>query len=187
MMHKTDKVLHYNDVEHGYEAIGIPYSNQEYYMYLILPNENTNLKHLIHEVITYEHIQHVVSQSQPQIVDIKLPSMKLKTSNRIKEVLSEMGVGHLFQAADWSNMLLESQLKVSEIWHYVEMEINEKGSDISVGTTEEFKIYSPQTSVTGYQHQFYAQRPYLFFIYHPLTKTVIFYGSISTVKGWEKM
>lgn len=182
-MHKTDKVLHYNNVEYGYEAIGIPYSKQEYYLYLILPSKNVNLKKLS-QVLTYSNIQQIVDESQQQTVDIKLPSLKMKANNRVKTVLAEMGIGHLFQDANWSKMLVESQLKVSEIWHYVELNVNEKGSDISAGTTEEFKIYSPQIPVTEYNQQFYVQKPYLFFIYHPLTKTVLFYGSISKITDY---
>lgn len=183
MMHTTDYVPYYNDASDKYEVVGIPYQNKEYYMYLVLPYESESLKYFS-DIFTYEHINHIVRDSVVSKVDIKLPIMRLRTSNRMKESLGQMGIRYLFESADLSNMLTESQLKVSEIWHHVDIDVNEKGAAFSAGTTQEYKVYSEHVPEQDAEQQFYVQRPYMFFIYHPETHTVLFYGSINKLSNY---
>ncbi len=181
MLHKTDNVPYYVDQDSKYEVVGIPYKNNEYIMYVVLPHESESLKDVM-DGFTYEDIQKIVQYSKPQTVDIKFPHIQIKVNHQLKDMLQEMGVHKLFDSPDLTNMLAQIQLKVSQMWHHVEMDIHEQGSDISAGTTQEYKIYD-EFVPTEEVKQFYVQRPYTFFIHHPYTKSVLFYGSIYKTGG----
>ena len=177
-MHKTDTVPYYNDQQYNYEAVGIPYKQGQYQMYVILPQAGQTLKNLS-DVFTYQHIGHIIAESAPTVVDIKVPQMKIKTSRKIKQILQQLGLNQLFDSPDLSNMVDEqSNLRVSEVSYALEIDVNEQGTDVCAGTTQQYKVHQQQVQFADAQKQVYLQKPFMFFVYHPATKSVLFYGNV---------
>lgn len=176
MMHKTEKLPYYCDKQNQYEAIGIPYKQNEFHMYLVLPNEGQSLRNLA-DVFNYQHVRKIITSSRPTTVDIKMPRMKIRTSDKIKDTLIRLGINQLFDKPDLSNMVDGSNLKVSQISYALEMDVDEKGTDVCSGTTAEYKVHQQQV-INDASKQFYVQKPYMFFVYHPPTKSILFHGNV---------
>ncbi|XKL64133.1 hypothetical protein PGB90_004219 [Kerria lacca] len=181
MMRKIDKIHFYDNPTGTFEIIGIPYKNEEYYMYIVLPKESQDLKTII-EQMSLEQIQNMIRKCTKRTVDVKMPQMLINTSNQLKNVMQQMGIEKLFTSADLSNMVMKMDLKVTDILQNVYFKINEQGTDVSVGTTQEIKTYNEFINENDVR-QFYVQRPFMFFIYEPSSKIILYHGSIMNVKN----
>lgn len=180
-MRKIDKIHFYDNPTGTFEIIGIPYKNEEYYMYIVLPKESQDLKTII-EQMSLEQIQNMIRKCTKRTVDVKMPQMLINTSNQLKNVMQQMGIEKLFTSADLSNMVMKMDLKVTDILQNVYFKINEQGTDVSVGTTQEIKTYNEFINENDVR-QFYVQRPFMFFIYEPSSKIILYHGSIMNVKN----
>lgn len=184
MMHKTDTVPYYCNQQYHYEAVGIPYAQNEYQMYVILPQQGQTLKNLT-DIFTYKHIQQIIGESVPTAVDIKVPQMKIKTSDKIKQVLQQLGINQLFDSPDLSNMVDQSNLRVSQVSYALEIQVGEQGTDICAGTAQQYKVHEQKMQFVDAQKQFYLQKPFMFFVYHPATKCVLFHGNVYQLSEWD--
>ncbi|XP_065219526.1 leukocyte elastase inhibitor-like [Planococcus citri] len=177
MMHKTDTVPYYYNQEYHFESVAIPYKQSEYLMYVILPQEGQTLKNLS-DIFTYQQIQQIINESTSTVVDIKVPQIKIKTSDKIKQILQQLGLNQLFETPDLSNMIDQSNLKLSQVSYSLEIQVDEQGTDVCAGTAQQYKVHDQQVQFVDAQKQFYLQKPFMFFVYHPATKCVLFYGNV---------
>lgn len=179
MMHKIDFLLYTDIAEHKFEVVGIPFKNDEHYMYILLPHEGVHLIDVV-QSINYDVIQQILSLTTKQTVDLKMPILTMNDHEQMKDVLQTMGIHKLFDSPDLGNMLTHMDLEVTQIWHDTQLMMNENGIDAWAGTTQEYKIYSEHISDDEMQ-QFWVQRPFMFFIHHPSTKSILYYGSVHKV------
>lgn len=73
--------------------------------------------------------------------------------------------------ADLTNMASDPSLYIGDILHKVEVVINEVGTVASAATVV--------TITRGGQSTFNINKPFLFFIHHVKSDTVIFWGSVN--------
>lgn len=110
-----------------------------------------------------------------EIYDVKLhlPKFKLEESYDLKSALSSMGMSDAFSQskADFSGMSPEKNLFLSNVFHKSFVEINEEGTEAAAGSASEvgFRIKLPSI-------EFSADHPFLFFIRHNKTNSILFYG-----------
>lgn len=180
MMHKTDSLLYMDMPELSFEVVGIPFKNGEHYMYVLMPHEGVHLIDMV-QSMSYDIIQQIITQSGRKTVDLKMPMMTMKDHEQMKDVLQIMGIHKLFDSPDLGNMLTGMSLKVTQIWHDTELMMDENGIDAWAGTTQEYKIYSEHHTPDDEMKQFWVQKPFMFFIHHPSTKSILYYGSVYKV------
>lgn len=143
-------------------------------MFLVLPYANQTLKNLT-EHITTEHLHQIVKDTTEDYVHAhyKIPRMKFKSQRKINEDLAQLGIKTLFNRPKLTNMIAAADIKVSEVVHAVEIEVHEKGTVATAVTTLSFVPLSlpfpPSEPIP-----FYLNRPFMFFIYHYETKTILF-------------
>lgn len=179
MMHQTNSLIYADIIDHQFEMVGIPFKNGEHYMYILLPHEGVRLMDMV-QTIDYDVIQQILSQTTKRTVDLKVPMFTMTDHEQMKDVLQTMGIHKLFDSPDLGNMLTHMNLKVTQIWHDTQLIMDETGIDAWAGTTQEYKIYSQHIPDDEMQ-QFWVQRPFMFFIHHPSTKSMLYYGSVNKV------
>lgn len=74
------------------------------------------------------------------------------------------------ETANFTNMASDSNVYISDILHKVEVDINEIGTTASAATVV--------TITRGGQATFNVNKPFMFFIHHVESDTIIFWGTV---------
>lgn len=129
----------------------------------------------LEKTVTYEKLNEWTREDMMELYDVQLhlPKFKLEESYDLKSALSSLGMSDAFSQsrADFSGMSLERNLFLSNVFHKAYVEINEEGTEAAAGTASEvrFKTRVPSIEVS-------VDHPFLFFIRHNKTKSILFYG-----------
>lgn len=129
----------------------------------------------LEKLLTYEKI---VQWTRPDMmaaveVQVGLPKFKLEEILDLKDLLISMGMTDAFDLAkaDFSGMSPSNDLVLSEVVHKAFVEVNEEG-------TEAAGAMAPIMGMrcTLRTPMFVADHPFLFFISHNTTESILFYG-----------
>ncbi|XP_065155049.1 leukocyte elastase inhibitor-like isoform X6 [Paramisgurnus dabryanus] len=159
------------------QILELPYVGKNLSMLIILPNEieddTTGLQKL-EKTLTYEKLMEWTKPDKMSVenVQISLPKFKLEETYDMKNLLVKLGMVNAFDKgkANFSGMSPQN-LVVSEVIHKSFVEVNEEGTEAAAatGVGMMLKCYT-------FPEIFNADHPFLFFIRHNPTNTILFYG-----------
>uniref|UniRef100_A0A3Q2PPX3 Leukocyte elastase inhibitor n=1 Tax=Fundulus heteroclitus TaxID=8078 RepID=A0A3Q2PPX3_FUNHE len=157
------------------EILEKPYKGKEFSMLIILPKEieddTTGLEKL-EKNLTYEKFMEWTHPDKMKIsgLEVMLPRFKLEEAYDLKEVLSSMGMKDAFDETkcDFSGETCKD-LFLSEVSHKAFVQVNEEGTEAAACT----RPYAQNLCSTP---SFIADHPFLFFIRHNPTMSVLFAG-----------
>uniref|UniRef100_A0A3B5M0P1 Leukocyte elastase inhibitor n=1 Tax=Xiphophorus couchianus TaxID=32473 RepID=A0A3B5M0P1_9TELE len=156
------------------EILEIPYEGKALSMLIFLPRQiednETGLKKL-EDLLTYETFMewtHPREMESGEII-VKMPRFKLEEKYDLNRVLSSMGMVDAFHETkcDFSGMSSNKGLFLSQVSHKAFVEVNEEGTEAAAATGG---LVADSVSF------FTADHPFLFFIRHRITKTILFAG-----------
>ncbi|XP_061446506.1 serpin B10-like isoform X5 [Rhineura floridana] len=156
----------------------LPYINNELSMLILLPeditDESTGLE-LLEKELTYERLSIWTSPEMMEKTEMELhlPRIKLEESYDLKSTLRSMGMKDAFSQsqANFSGMSKKNDLVLSEVFHKSFVEINEEGTEAAAATAVVVEIRSSLRPI-----KIEANHPFLFFIRHNRTKSILFFG-----------
>ncbi|XP_076429257.1 serpin B9-like isoform X2 [Peromyscus maniculatus bairdii] len=178
MMYQKDvfKLAYVKEVEA--KMLVMPYDGMELSLMVLLPVDGVDLSK-VENNLTFEKL---MSWTKPDfmrstIAEVLLPKFKLQEDYDMKSVFQHLGMVDVFQEgkADLSGMSLERNLCVSECVHKSVVEVNEEGTEAAASTMVNICCYS-----SGGDPRFCADHPFLFFIRHNETNTLLFCGRFSS-------
>lgn len=182
LMNQIERVPYIKDSSLNYEAIRLPYEKREYEMIIVLPTDHQTLRNLTQhlEIENYKILfDDEGTEGFDSGVDYKIPRMKFTWSRSIKEPLVQVGVKTLFEKANLSNMIdTKNPLKVSDVMHATEIEVDEKGTKASAITGTKI-LGDLATQVPHNPISFVVTKPFLLMIYHRPTSTLLFYAYVN--------
>ena len=159
------------------EVIELPYVGDSLSMFIILPDRPTTLAELENS-LTFDDLVNVRQKFQMTSgqVTLFLPKFRLDERLSLAQLLAAMGMRDLFTEglADLSGIDGSRELYVSEVLHRAVVEVNEEGTEAAATTAMNMTIGGPGRS----SGLFRADRPFLFFIQHRATKSVLFLGRL---------
>ncbi|XP_045566684.1 leukocyte elastase inhibitor isoform X2 [Salmo salar] len=178
MMHQKAKFPLTFIPEANCQILELPYVGNELSMLILLPNEmeddTTGLKKLEKE-LTYKNL---VEWTRPDMMDtvevqVGLPKFKLEESLDLKDLLASMGMTDAFDhcKSDFSGMSPNNDLVLSKVIHKAFVEVNEEGTEAAGATAAIMMMRCAMRTPT-----FVADHPFLFFIRHNPTQSILFYG-----------
>uniref|UniRef100_A0A667WH70 Leukocyte elastase inhibitor n=1 Tax=Myripristis murdjan TaxID=586833 RepID=A0A667WH70_9TELE len=158
------------------QILELPYKGKDLSMLIFLPYEmeddTTGLEKLEKE-LTYEKF---VEWTQPHKmytveVDVGLPRFKMEESYNLKDILTRMGMVDAFDVrmSDFSGMSPANDLVLSQVVHKAFVEVNEEGTKAAAATTSDIMLCCGIPT-------FIADHPFLFFIRHKPSMSVLFAG-----------
>uniref|UniRef100_A0A668AZ90 Serpin B6 n=1 Tax=Myripristis murdjan TaxID=586833 RepID=A0A668AZ90_9TELE len=158
------------------QILELPYKGKDLSMLIFLPYEmeddTTGLEKLEKE-LTYEKF---VEWTQPHKmytveVDVGLPRFKMEESYDLKDILTRMGMVDAFDVrmSDFSGMSPANDLVLSQVVHKAFVEVNEEGTKAAAATTSDIMLCCGIPT-------FIADHPFLFFIRHKPSMSVLFAG-----------
>ncbi|XP_059119202.1 serpin B9-like [Peromyscus eremicus] len=160
------------------QVLVMPYEGMELSLVVLLPDDGVDLSK-VENNLTFEKL---MSWTKPDFmrstdVEVFLPKFKLQEDYDMKSVFQRLGMVDVFQGgkADLSGMSLERDLYLSKFVHKSVVEVNEEGTEAaaaSAGIDVPFCLSEVPT--------FCADHPFLFFIRHNKTNTLLFCGRFSS-------
>lgn len=167
-----NKLHNYYDAEKEYSIVELEYMGGNISMIVILPR-NTQ------EFPTYELTNDVLcnlrKNYQYTTVTVMLPKFNLEFKREMSKDMIKMGMGELFSdRADLTGIRERNDLHVSLMVHKAVIEVNEKGSEASsiLGIGIDGRKPVAQREI------FMADHPFLFYIVHSETNTILFSGRV---------
>nr|XP_055067474.1 leukocyte elastase inhibitor-like isoform X2 [Misgurnus anguillicaudatus] len=160
------------------QILELPYVGKSLSMLIILPKEieddTTGLQQL-EKTLTYEKLMEWTKPDSMRIQDVQIsfPKFKLEESYNMKNLLVKLGMVDAFEMgkANFSGMSHQNDLVVSEVIHKSFVEVNEEGTEAAAATGVVM-----MTRMVQIPQFFNADHPFLFFIRHNPTNTILFYG-----------
>ncbi|KAM6921219.1 leukocyte elastase inhibitor [Xenentodon cancila] len=182
MMYQMKK-LPYNYIpDHGLQILELPYVDQELSMFILLPEESEDgsdplLK--LEKELTQERLNEWTNRENMDVhseVLVHLPKFKLEDDYELNEPLAKLGMADVFSAgkADLSGMNGEGGLFLSTVVHKAFVEVNEEGTEAAAATAGMVAFCMLR------EEHFRADHPFLFFIQHNKTKSILFLGRFSS-------
>ncbi|KAI2654027.1 Serpin B9 [Labeo rohita] len=156
----------------------IPYEYKHLSMFVILPNEGTDLQKLI-DSITYEKILVWTQPDNMSHTDtyVEMPMFTLKKEYDMEETLNLLGIKDLFSdKCDLSG--LADKLKLSKMVHECVVEVDENGTGADGGSGGVVQTHHHKK----FSESFIVEPPFLFFIRHNPTESILFWGRVITPK-----
>ncbi|XP_069572943.1 leukocyte elastase inhibitor-like [Brachyistius frenatus] len=182
MMYQMKK-LPYNYVpDLGLQILELPYVNEELSMFVLLPEESADgsdpLMKLESE-LTPERLDKWTNRENMDVhseVLVHLPKFKLEEDYELNEPLAKLGMTDVFcgSKADLSGMNGEGGLSLSTVAHKAFVEVNEEGTEAAAATAGMVMLCMMR------EEHFMADHPFLFFIRHNKTKSILFLGRFSS-------
>lgn len=139
-------------------------------MYFILP-KNPDLSEFTKD-LDYDKFSRIIESTNKVDVIYTIPKMKVTSSTELRTVLNTMNVTSMFDVSksDLSNMLDDRGVAVDQVFHKVDIEVTEQGTVAAASTGIIItRISKPTVKIN---------RPFIFFIYHKPTDSIVFWGSI---------
>jgi len=172
MKQKTDfSVFEGND----FVMAEFPYGQGNFVMDVILPNDQSSFNSTL-AMVTDANYENWISQMTKRETDLSFPRFKYGFKKKLKEVLTDMGMGIAFtDDADFSNITDLYDLLINEVTHQSFIETNEEGTEAAAATVVEIGLTSmpPAPLVLKLDH------PFIYIIRESTTNTIIFMGKVA--------
>ncbi|XP_075827277.1 serpin B9-like [Microtus pennsylvanicus] len=175
MMCQKDTFNHAYVDEVQAQVLEMPYQGKELSLVILLPDDGVDLSK-VENSLTFEKL---TAWTNPGImkstkVFVSLPKFKLQDDYDMKSVFQHLGMVDVFQGgkADLSGMSPETDLCVSKFVHKSVVEVI--GDGMAAPTS--FNVIRPVLRPEDIASVFCADHPFLFFIRHKKTNSLLFCG-----------
>uniref|UniRef100_A0A8C3SRC7 Serpin family B member 11 n=1 Tax=Chelydra serpentina TaxID=8475 RepID=A0A8C3SRC7_CHESE len=176
MMYQKDRFKIAHIQEMNAQILMLPYAGKSLNMIILLPDDITGLEQ-VERAMTYEKLTHWTSleSMREREVEVYLPRFKLEDTFELNLPLKEMGMIDVFKQskADLSGMAPSRRLFLSKVVHKAYVEVNEEGTLAAAATGSVVVNRSYPSGAL-----FMADHPFLFFIQHNPTNTILFLGKL---------
>jgi serpin B len=159
----------------GFILAEFPYGQGNFVMDVILPDEQDGLTNTLSSV-SDANFTSWISQMSKRKTDVSFPRFKYGFKKKLKDVLSDMGMGIAFtEGADFSNISDQYDLLINDVTHQSFIETNEEGTEAAAATVVDIGMTSmPPASLV-----FKMDHPFMYIIRETTTNSIIFMGRVS--------
>ncbi|KAF4102733.1 leukocyte elastase inhibitor-like isoform X1 [Onychostoma macrolepis] len=158
------------------QVLELPYVGKNLSMLIILPDETEdeiNGLQKLEKALTYEKL---MEWTRPEVmrqqeVQVSLPRFKMEETYDMKSLLISMGMEDVFdgQKVNLSGMSPNKDLVLTKVIHKAFVEVNEEGTEAAAAT-------GAIVANRSFAQMFIADHPFLFFIRHNPSNSILFYG-----------
>uniref|UniRef100_A0A3Q0SK71 Thyroxine-binding globulin n=1 Tax=Amphilophus citrinellus TaxID=61819 RepID=A0A3Q0SK71_AMPCI len=169
MMYMKEDVDVYYDQAINTSVLHLPF-NGTHSMLLMLPDDMARLEN----AISPGHVTKWLKWRKSRKYEIYVPKFSIKTSYKLNNVLTEMGMSDMFSdCANLTGISEEVQLAVSEVVHQATLDVDEAGATAAAATGIGIML----TSYVIYPVLKF-DRPFMVIITERNTENILFMGKI---------
>lgn len=178
MMNKIEYMPYFDNPLLQFRVVQLYYDGGDYSMFVMLPYPSQTLANLSNS-LTPDEWQKLVTQVNSTGIDCKMPRFKFSMQKSLVQPLKQQGLNSVFSYSDLGNMVsINADLRISDVQHAAEIEVDELGTKASSITSVQISYLSgpiiPRNPV-----QFYANRPFMFGLFHHATSSFLFIGLVN--------
>ncbi|KAG7488432.1 hypothetical protein MATL_G00033930 [Megalops atlanticus] len=182
MMYQMKKFPFNYIPDYKLQILELPYQGEELSMFILLPEEsgdNSRLRKLEKE-LTLQQIEEWTNRSNMDTntdIIVHLPKFKLEENYTLNKPLARLGMTDVFDEvrADLSGMNGSGNLYVSTVVHKSFIEVNEEGTEAAAAMA-----WMVVLMCMPRREHFTADHPFLFFIRHNKSRSILFLGRFSS-------
>ncbi|XP_073529178.1 serpin I2 [Phyllobates terribilis] len=172
-LHLATKLGYFSENNLNYKVLELLYKGGKLSLLLALPAENADIEDL-EKKLTAARLKDWTSNMKEELVDVSLPRFKIEHKVDLKQCLLHLKVSDVFTPnCNLSGITDTSNLYISKVVQKVSIEVNEDGSEAAASTG----MHVASMSLTN--HRFVADRPFLFFIRHNPSGSILFMGKVT--------
>lgn len=164
-------------------VLELPYEENELSMVILLPDgindSTTGLEQLEQALANNSLLKWInLENMRRRKVEVHLPRFKLEDQFQLEEILPAMGMRDAFDSlgADFTGMSEKRDLWLSKVIHKSFVEVNEEGTEAAAATA----AIMTRTLAVNITPTFVADHPFLFFIKHNKTQSILFMGQYTS-------
>ncbi len=159
----------------GYQAIALPYENQNLSMLLLVPDQGRFAD--FESRMDAAALANILGQMKVTPAKVLMPGFKTESSFSLAKELSGMGMADAFSPgqADFSGMDGTRDLAISDVVHKAFVKVDESGTEAAAATAVMMPAaaMNPENPVT-----LTIDRPFIFMIRDEPTNTILFIGKL---------
>jgi len=152
----------------GCHVIELPYKGDAS-MYIFLPWAVDGLS-VMQKKMTLATLDAAIGSLKNMLTNVYLPRFTLTSDVDLRQALQEMGVFHLFQAANLRRISTSGELAITRVKHSATIKVNERGTEASAATSF--------ISTRSFGQPFIADRPFAFIIRERSSGSILFMGHV---------
>ena len=157
------------------QILDMPYAGDELSMTILLPKEPGMLDRL-ERMLDWNNLQAWLRKLNRREVRAYIPRFKTTRSFSLARILAGMGMPLAFSGdADFSRMTEDQPLQISDVVHKAYVRVDEHGTEAAAATG----VVMRATAAPSKPVVFRADHPFLFFIRHRSTGTILFMGRLA--------
>lgn len=169
-----------------FQFLELPYVDGKYTMCVLLPKQLLSPKKLV-SMVQPDTLATLGDSADYREVDVLLPKGEVRSHYDARNTLSQMGVALAFdpERADFRRMTTSAAtpLYLSRVYHDAWVAMDEKGTEAAAATTiVAAPACAPPEGGTP-PVVFHADHPFLFFIVHNDSRSILFAGLMANPKG----
>jgi len=181
MMYMKAKFYYGENEDLKCQAIELPYAGDSLSMFILLPDHSKTSLAEVEKRLTFDDLENVKQKFEMSSLEVKLwlPRFKMDVRLSLAESLCDLGMSDLFQGgvADLSGVDGSKELYVSKVLHRAVVDVNEEGTEAAAATAVVMQLRCAM--MPKKEFQFRADHPFLFFIQHKPTGSILFLGRLA--------
>ena len=167
----------------GYSVLALPYAGEKYFMYILLPDENSNLDALVQKLPDISWKTILDSFKTDAEVYVKLPKFDMENKFDLMDALQALGMQKPFEpgVAEFDRMFEPKPgyyYWISRVIQKARISVAEWGTEAAAVTVV---MMSGESAGPGEEQPkpvyFFADHPFLFFIGEATSGTILFEGA----------
>ncbi len=173
MMHGTILVDYFKGSD--FSAARLPYKDDNFGMYIFLPNEGTSINDFMKEMNIDNWNKWKSAFSQKSLI-VEIPKFHIEFEQMLNNMLKGFGMRSAFEpGADFSNMSPENNLFINFVKQKCFIDVDEKGTEAAASTA-----VSASKSAANLQddEKFIADRPFIYVMEDKKTGIILFMGAV---------
>ncbi|XP_053716074.1 uncharacterized protein LOC128755980 [Synchiropus splendidus] len=173
MMHQKRKHRYLHNQESKIKMLEMSYKDERLSMIILLPDDVDGGLEKVEKELTFKKLMGWIGSMSLREVDVKLPKFKLENMYDMNDILMKMGMVDAFNLSNSNFTGISSafNLVLSKVVHKAFVEVNEEGTEAAAATGVMFTTTAFEMPLF-----FHADRPFLFFIFHKPTMSILFAG-----------
>lgn len=124
-----------------------------------------------------------VGEAGPSAAKIYLPRFKVEYSASLRTALVGLGLGPIFEAGDFTNVVQQRDLMVSDVVHKVFVQVDEEGTEAAAATAVVMMRMAFRDPASELFVKF--DKPFVFSVVHNATGLLLFAGEIREPEVWK--
>ena len=188
-MRQIENFLYYEDK--NVQAIQLRFLEDFMSAIIILPAEGTDINKYINTLSTTKEYNKIIEGFDYAKVDLQLPKFEVKFSEKLNEILSDLGMYNAFDSklADFSGLREGGGLFISKVIHKTYLKVNEDGTEAAAVTAIGMDGALPPGEREEKIYEMKVNRPFLFLLKNlklPEGFDLVFMSKIEKVEEIKK-